>query len=145
MEITKYYKTREVSFSMKLKKTSTGKIEIPIYAKMPTNVKFDQMSAGISEKDFDDDMEILVPESLGNDWAHSCFKQLQIRLKMHFNQYGSIQPADLECFIGEYLLVMSNIGEAINQPLSLSDKQMLFKKFLTDISEELNIPVQIPL
>lgn len=130
---------------MRLTKTSTGKIEIPIYAKMPSNVKFDQMKAGISEKDFDDDMKILIPESLGNDWAESCFKQFQIRLKMHFNQFGRIQPADLECFIGEYLLVMSNIGSAINQPLSQTDKQMLFKKFLIDISEELNIPVQIPL
>jgi len=145
MEITKNYKTKEISFSMKLNKNSSGKIEIPIYAKMPSNVKFEQMSAGISEKDFDEDMKILVPESLGNDWAESCFKQLQKRLKMHFNQYGRIQPADLECFIGEYLLVMGNIGDAINQPMSLSVKQMLFKKFLTDISEELNIPVQIPL
>ena len=145
MEITKHYRTKEVSFSMELTKTSTGKIEIPIYAKMPANVKFDQMKAGISESDFDDDMKIMIPESLGADWFASCFKQFQFRLKMHFNQFGRIQPADLECFIGEYLLVTSSIGKALNQPFSLTDKQSLFKKFLIDISEELNIPVQIPL
>lgn len=145
MEITKYYKTKGISFSMKLNKTSSGKIEIPIYAKMPSNVKFEQMSAGISEKDFNDDMTILVPENLSDDWAQSCYKQLQIRLAMHFKQYGRIQPADLECFIGEFIIVISNIGEAINQPMSLSDKQITYKKLLIAFSEELNIPIQIPL
>ena len=52
---------------------------------------------------------------------------------------------DLECFIGEFIIVISNIGEAINQPMSLSDKQITYKKLLIAFSEELNIPIQIPL
>lgn len=145
MEISKYYRTQEVSFTMKVNKTTSGKIEIPLYVKMPENTMFNTMSTGISEKDFDEDMETLVPESLGDDWSESCFIQLQKRLKMHYNQFGRIQPADLETFIGEFIIVMSSIGDAINQPLSLADKQKVFKKLLVDISEELNIPVQIPL
>jgi len=144
-EIIKYYETRETSFSIKLNKNISGNIIVPIYPKMPSNVKFDSMATGISEEHFDEDMVILIPEKLGDDWAESCFNQLQIRLRMHYKQYGRIQPSDLECFIGEFILVMSNIGEAINQPMSISDKQKFFKKLLTDISEELNIPIEIPL
>src|SRR5690606_366891 len=116
MEIYKTYQTKEVRFTMKLNKLASGNVEIPLYAKISPDIKFRRkltfknMSAGISEKDFNADMEILVPQSLGDDWAEACFKQLQIRLKMHYNQYGRIMPADLECFIGEMIIVMSEIG-----------------------------------
>lgn len=145
MEKTKYYRTAEIDFTINIEQPEHGKVKIPVYANIPAHSLLKSLTVTLSENDFDSDMEILVPASFGDDWGEACFNQLQVRVVKHIQDYGRILPADLECFIAEMVLVISSIGEAIQQPLSFDMRKDVFKRVLVDISDELNIPIEIPL
>lgn len=140
--IVKKYKVENVYFEIEIESPRDGILTIPVDWKLPTNF-FKTYFINISEKEFDEDMAIMIPIFFGDDWMEMCFKHFQYRVKFHIEKFNRILPADLECYVAELILVFSSIGKFIKQPLSQEERQSFFQKILTDVSDTLNIPVEL--
>jgi len=136
------YKIEDVYFEIELESPRDGMLTIPVDRKLPTTF-FNTYLINISEKEFDNDMLIMLPTSFGDDWMEMCFNQFQYKVKFHIENFKRITPADLECYVAELILIFYSIGKFINQPIDQEERQFLFKKILTEVSEALNIPVEL--
>jgi len=145
MTITKKYSTEELSFTMTLEQPTPGHVSIPIYANIPETSKPKGIVVMIPEQEFEDDMEILLPKRLGNDWGEACFMTYQELVIAHLKRYGRILPADLGRYVAEMVLVMCSIGDAVQAPIPISQRKNIFKQVLLTTSKELDLPIEIPL
>lgn len=140
--IVKKYKIEDVYFEIKLESPRDGMVSIPVDWKLPSKI-LNAMVINISEKQFDEDMLIMLPVFFADDWMEMCFKHFEYRVKFHIDKFNRILPADLECYVAELILIFHSIGEFINQPLDQEERQVFFKKILTDSSAHLNIPIEL--
>lgn len=144
MKATKTYHIKEGRLKIELEKDYRGKFILPIYMDKPTNA-VGEMVVFVNETDFDEDMKILIPESLGDDWFLACQNQLEKMIMAHNKKFGRILPADLELYCIESLIVMIAINDSSIQPLSTDQRKLIFKRLVIDISEALNIPLELRL
>jgi hypothetical protein len=145
MKKTKYYRNNEFNFKIDLELDLQGRFVIPLYAKIPPKSFVKNLVMFSEEEDFDEDMRILIPESLGDDLYISCCNQLDKAILSHVNKFGQILPADLSQLCALSLLVMSSISEAVGRPFSLDEKRKMFKILMVDTSKALKIPIELPL
>jgi hypothetical protein len=140
----KAYKIKEGRFKIELGKAYGGRLVLPMYINKPPTAKV-QLTLIVQESDFDEDMKILVPVSIGDDLFDTCYELLRKLIKSHIMRFGRILPADLETYCTEYVLVISSIVEAGGKPLNPTAKKYVFKSILTKLSDELNLPIELRL
>ena len=140
--VKKTYRVGKIYFEIQLESPREGMLTLPVDWKVPSNI-LNKYFLNISNKDFDDDMLIMIPASFGEDWMEAFFIQFQKRVKKHMEEFKRTLPADLECYVAELILIFDSIGRFINQPLNETERQTFFKKILLDVSSTLNIPVEL--
>jgi hypothetical protein len=144
MTITKKYRTEEIGFNILIEQPTPGYIQIPIYENtLNKNVPKD-LFVIIPEQEFEEDMEILLPKRLGNDWGEACFLTYQALVVAHLEKFGRILHADLSRYIGEMILVMSSIGVEIQSPISISQRVNISNQILRATIKELDLPIDLP-
>ena len=145
MKVKKYFQINESKFEIEIEKDIMGNLIVPIYAKTPPENKILNMLMSVDESNFDEDLKALIPDTLEGNWIDSCYLQLQKLTVSHFIQYARVLPVDLEAYCSESMLVIISIGEGLSQPLSLDQKRSTFKQILTETSNDLKVPLTIPL
>ena len=144
MKVIKTFKTNGLVVNFEVDQPVPGKITLPKYFKFKNeNYTRRNYIVNMDEREFDQDIIDLAPHSLNKDWYASCYDQFQNKLNSHINKFKRITPADLECYITEFVLIFSSIGNEINQPISEEIQHNLFKNILFRFSELLNIPVEL--
>jgi hypothetical protein len=144
MKIKKSFQVKGLKFEIELEKDVMGKLIVPLYAKIPPENKIQNLFMSVDESNFDEDLKSLTPDNLEGNWVTSCYLQLQKLVVSHFIKFGRVLPADLEAYCAESLQVVISIGDRLSRPLDLNEKRFLFKKMLIETSDELKIPVNIP-
>ena len=139
MKIEKHFNLKEIGLTIMLEQPIAGHIVLPLYVGQNTSPNAINRTLIVPELDFDKDLKILIPNCLGEDWAESCITQVQVLVGSHYNKYGRIFGADLELYLAELILVMSFIGDTINQPLSTLDKEHLFKGLFDAFCKQIKI------
>ena len=139
MVLTKEFIINGDKFVFEFEVIAPNKVLLPNYTTSLEN----KYHATLSESEFLRDIDNLIPDSLYNDWKEACFRQLQIVIRGHVDNYKRITPSDIECYIKESLIVMTSIGQGFKQPLSINDQHRLFKNMLIGLSKHFNIPVEV--
>lgn len=152
-KIVKKYKLKEFQIEIVMKRSIDERLvlefpyNVPRSQWTPMHLRLNQppvLSALIPESDFDYEMSILVPDEVGRNVVDSCILKLYDRIKIHFKKFGRMLPPDLEQYIAETVLIIYSISKKIKPPMSDTEQKYIFKTLLFQISNELDVPVNLP-
>lgn len=142
----KTYALKEFNIEIELEEPQSRKFVLEFDIDFPVNritgVK-PKLTALITEEDFDYEMSVLVPKTIGTNYIDECISCLMNRITIHYKRFGRLLPPDLEQYIAETILIMRSISRKIPDPAFDNDRENMFKMLLIGISNKFGIPVEI--
>ncbi|MDN4165738.1 hypothetical protein QWY31_09505 [Cytophagales bacterium LB-30] len=127
--IIKEYYASNVKFQFEVEEADINTYIIPI--DMPSEHFSKSHIQGelmmVPKSNFEEDMQQLIPNSIGKDFLHDVLLCLQRTVHKHMIEFGRILASDLKTYVGESVLIVRGLSIALtNVELDIELRQRIF-------------------
>jgi hypothetical protein len=120
----------DIELKIKVEKNDNNQIIIPLYK--PTNDFILSHSTLISQAEFETDIQNLLPNHLKGDFFSEINESIFSTIQNHLIKFGRLLEADRDLFVGEAVLIMCSISEALKIQIPEKDERVLIFHMLSE-------------
>lgn len=141
-KIKKSFKIERKTFSFEILEYDKDHYQIPF--NLPsvhrTKSELSEPHITVGKKNFEDDLKLLVPKSIKEDFILEILKNLIPTVKAHYNKYGRVHPSDLQTYVAECVLISICIAKELGRGnVDINGKQNIFNFFLEKVIDNLKL------